>query len=81
MNLDYSPKPELSNRRVAADARSLDPLTVFACLWAGAAILHQATYVVADVETKRHGVRANRKRALVRREEVVSVSALDDVVA
>lgn len=32
------------------------------------------------VEIKRHGVGTNRKRVLVNRDEVVSVSALDDVV-
>lgn len=33
------------------------------------------------VETRRHGVRANRQRVLVRKDEVVSISALDDVLA
>jgi hypothetical protein len=32
------------------------------------------------LEAKRHGFHRNRKRVLVRREDVVSVSALDDVV-
>ena len=32
------------------------------------------------LDTKRHGVRSNRKRVLVRREEVVSFSALDDII-
>lgn len=32
------------------------------------------------LEAKRHGFHHNRNRVLVRREEVVSVSALDDVV-
>lgn len=32
------------------------------------------------LETKRLGTRANRRRAFVRREEVVSISALDDVI-
>lgn len=32
------------------------------------------------LEARRHGVHHNRKRVLVRREDVVSVSALDDVV-
>lgn len=32
------------------------------------------------LEARRHGVNANRKRVLVRREEVVSLSALDDVI-
>jgi hypothetical protein len=32
------------------------------------------------VEIKRHGVGSNRKRVLVSRDEIVSVSALDDVV-
>ena len=32
------------------------------------------------VEARRHGTRSNRRRVLVRREEVVSISALDDVV-
>lgn len=32
------------------------------------------------LEAHRHGVHHNRKRVLVRREEVVSISALDDVV-
>ena len=32
------------------------------------------------LEAKRHGFHHNRKRVLVRREEVVSLSALDDVV-
>lgn len=32
------------------------------------------------LEAKRHGVHRNRKRVLVRREDIVSISALDDVV-
>ena len=32
------------------------------------------------LEAKRHGFHHNRKHVLVRREEVVSLSALDDVV-
>ena len=32
------------------------------------------------LQSKRHGIRANRKRVLVRREEIVSLSALDDVL-
>ncbi len=32
------------------------------------------------LETKRHGTRLNRNRVFVRREEVVSISALDDVI-
>ena len=32
------------------------------------------------LDSKRHGTRSNRKRVLVRREEVISVSALDDVI-
>lgn len=32
------------------------------------------------LDAKRHGISANRKRVLVRREEIVSVSAMDDVV-
>lgn len=32
------------------------------------------------VETKVHGIRSNRKRVVVRRDAIVSVSALDDVV-
>lgn len=32
------------------------------------------------LDSKRHGTRANRRRVLVRREEVVSLSALDDVI-
>ncbi len=32
------------------------------------------------LDCKRHGIGANRKRVLVRRDEVVSLSALDDVV-
>jgi small nuclear ribonucleoprotein (snRNP)-like protein len=32
------------------------------------------------LETKRLGTRSNRRRVLVRREEVVSISALDDVI-
>jgi hypothetical protein len=32
------------------------------------------------LEAKIHGIRANRKRTLVRREEVLSVSALEDVL-
>jgi small nuclear ribonucleoprotein (snRNP)-like protein len=31
------------------------------------------------LDTKRHGVRSNRKRVLVRRDEIVSLSALADV--
>jgi small nuclear ribonucleoprotein (snRNP)-like protein len=32
------------------------------------------------LDSKRHGVRSNRKRVLVRRDEIVSLSALDDVL-
>ena len=32
------------------------------------------------LDSKRHGIRANRARVLVRREDVVSISALDDVL-
>ncbi|MFQ5732313.1 MAG: hypothetical protein ACE5KM_10210 [Planctomycetaceae bacterium] len=32
------------------------------------------------LESKRHGVHPNRKRVLIRREEIVGISALDDVV-
>jgi small nuclear ribonucleoprotein (snRNP)-like protein len=32
------------------------------------------------LDSRRHGVRSNRKRVLVRRDEIVSVSALDDVL-
>ncbi|MEX2287516.1 MAG: hypothetical protein WD648_10540 [Planctomycetaceae bacterium] len=32
------------------------------------------------LEARRHGVRANRRRVHVRREEVISLSALDDVI-
>lgn len=32
------------------------------------------------LEARRHGVNPNRKQVLVRREEVVSLSALDDVI-
>ena len=32
------------------------------------------------LETKQLGVRTNRKRVLIRRDEVVSISALDDVI-
>lgn len=32
------------------------------------------------VESKRHGVRTNRKRALVNRDEIVSISALSDIL-
>ncbi len=32
------------------------------------------------VETKKFGVRANRKRVFVRRDEIVSISLLDDVI-
>ena len=32
------------------------------------------------LDCKRHGIGANRRRVLVRRDEVVSLSALDDVV-
>ena len=38
------------------------------------------TREVYVLESKRHGVRANRKRVLVRSEEIVSISALDDVL-
>jgi len=31
------------------------------------------------LDTKRHGVRSNRKRVMVRRDEIVSISALADV--
>ncbi len=33
------------------------------------------------LEAKQHGVHPNRKRLLVRRDEIVSLSALDDVVS
>jgi small nuclear ribonucleoprotein (snRNP)-like protein len=33
------------------------------------------------LDSRRHGVRANRTRVLVRRNEVVSLSVLDDVLA
>lgn len=32
------------------------------------------------LETKQHGVRANRRRVLVRRDEIVSLSPLSDVM-
>ena len=32
------------------------------------------------LDSKRHGTRSNRTRVLVRREEIVSLSALDDVI-
>lgn len=32
------------------------------------------------VETRRHGVRSNRKQAFVRKSDVVSLSRLDDVL-
>ena len=32
------------------------------------------------LDSKRHGVRANRDRVFVRRQEVVSLSSLDDVI-
>ncbi len=32
------------------------------------------------LESKRHGIRSNRRRVLVRLEEIVSLSALDDVL-
>ena len=32
------------------------------------------------VETKMHGIRPNRKQVIVRRDTIISVSALDDVV-
>ena len=32
------------------------------------------------VESKRHGVRANRRRVMVRREVVVGISSLEDVL-
>ncbi|HAA48719.1 MAG TPA: hypothetical protein DCE43_03305 [Planctomycetaceae bacterium] len=32
------------------------------------------------IETRMHGVRANRKQVLLRRDQVVSLSALDDVI-
>jgi hypothetical protein len=32
------------------------------------------------LDSKRHGIRANRRRVLVRQEEVVSLSALEDVI-
>jgi small nuclear ribonucleoprotein (snRNP)-like protein len=38
------------------------------------------TREVYVLDSKRHGVRANRKRVIVRREDVVSFSALDDVL-
>ena len=38
------------------------------------------TREVYVLDSKRHGVRANRARVLVRRDEVVSLSALDDVL-
>jgi hypothetical protein len=38
------------------------------------------TREVYVLDSKRHGIRANRKRVIVRRAEVVSLSALDDVL-
>lgn len=32
------------------------------------------------IETRQHGIRANRQRVIVRREVVVSLSALEDVI-
>ena len=32
------------------------------------------------LETRMHGVRANRQKVLVRRDQVISISALDDVI-
>ena len=32
------------------------------------------------LESKRHGVNSNRKRVFVRKDEIVSISALDDVI-
>ena len=32
------------------------------------------------LESRRHGIRVNRRRVLIRRDEVVSLSALDDVL-
>ena len=32
------------------------------------------------LETRTHGVRANRQKVLVRRDQVISISALDDVI-
>ena len=32
------------------------------------------------LDSRRHGTRSNRTRVLVRREEIVSLSALDDVI-
>ncbi|MBQ17014.1 MAG: hypothetical protein CMJ65_07815 [Planctomycetaceae bacterium] len=32
------------------------------------------------LETRLHGVRANRQKVLVRRDQVLSISALDDVI-
>ena len=32
------------------------------------------------LETRMHGVRANRKNVLIRRDQVISISALDDVI-
>ncbi|TWU06708.1 hypothetical protein CA54_51070 [Symmachiella macrocystis] len=32
------------------------------------------------LDTRRHGIRANRQRVLVRRAEIVSLSALEDVL-
>lgn len=32
------------------------------------------------LDSKRHGIRSNRKRVLVRRDEIVSISVLDDVL-
>jgi len=39
-----------------------------------------ATRELYLLESKQHGVRANRKRVFVRRDEIVSISLLDDVV-
>jgi small nuclear ribonucleoprotein (snRNP)-like protein len=38
------------------------------------------TREVYVLDSKRHGVRANRKRVVVRRDEVVSLSALAEVI-
>lgn len=40
----------------------------------------KTTREVYVVDSKRHGVRANRRRVWVRRDDVVSLSALDDVI-
>lgn len=32
------------------------------------------------LDTRRYGVRTNRKRVLIRRDEIVSISALDDII-